>query len=102
MSAGRLIQITADGDYDFGEVHDGFTGRWVIQVIALSGATLTPKVSADGTNFVTRAVTPADNSADVTSIAATGLWIMDALTCEARLTASGGGTATVFVKPAIG
>jgi hypothetical protein len=100
----RRITISGAGDFDFGNVHPGFTGRWIIQVISISSLTLTPKVSVDddGNTFVTRAITPADNSTDVTSIAAPGLWFMDAGTARGRLTSVGAGSAVVLVQPAIG
>lgn len=102
MSA-RTIAVVNAADWDFGEAHPGFTGRWVIQVTAFAGLTnLIPKVSTDGTTYNIRAITPFDNSADVAVITGTGAWIMDSLTGKGRLTSTGAGTATVLVLPAIG
>lgn len=102
MEARRIV-VTANGDISLGEVHPGYTGRWIIQIVAIAAATVTPKVSLDGgATKVTRAVTPADNSADVTALTGPGLWFMDAGTADAYLTISAAGSATIYVKPAIG
>lgn len=96
-------QFSAAGDFDLRSVHDGFTGRFAIQISAISGQTVTPQISADdGVNWVTRAVTPADNSADVITMTTTGLWVMDALTCWGRLHITGAGSCTITVRPAVG
>lgn len=103
MATPRTILIAAAGDFDFGDVHPGFTGRYIIQVTAYAGLTqLIPKLSADGVTYSVRAITPFDNSADVTTITNTGAWIMDVVGGRGRLTAVGVGSATVLCLPAIG
>jgi hypothetical protein len=99
----KTIAINGAADWDFGDVHPGFTGRFIIQVTAYSGLTnIIPKLSADGITFVVRAITPFDNSADVATIVGVGGWVMDALGGKGRLTSVGAGTATVLISPAIG
>lgn len=86
-----------------GKITAGLTGRHFIQITAIAGLTIIPEISNDdGVTWVARAVTPADNTADVTAMATIGFWIMDAGTSDVRLRSTGNGTATVEVLSSIG
>ena len=102
-SVQKTYTITDTSSATFREVHPGFTGRWFFQVTAYSGLTsITPQMSVDGTTWVTRAITPYSNAADVTTITATGGWMVDSGSCQFSLIGVGTGSATVVVQPAIG
>lgn len=93
---------TAESKF-LGQITEGLTGRHFIQITAIAGLTIIPEISADGgVTWNVRAVTPADNTADVTSMGAPGFWIMDVGTAWARLRSTGAGSATVHVQSAIG
>lgn len=98
----RSYSITNDAAVVLGQVDPGHSGRWFIQVTAYSGLTgLTPELSVDGTTYVTSGITPYSRGAVVTTMGATGGWILDAGCCYARISGVGTGTATVVVMPAI-
>lgn len=87
---------------DLGELSDGYAGVWAVQVVGNTGLTFTPQVSVNGTDWVTRKASPADGTADVTSLANNGVWFIDASACSLRLLSAGAGAARVIARPAIG
>jgi hypothetical protein len=93
--------FAAAGDFELGEADPAFGGRWAIQVNSTT-QTITPQLSLDRVNWFNRAVTPSDNSADVATITGTGIWILDALACFARLHVTGAGATSGYVRAAVG
>jgi hypothetical protein len=94
--------VTDTGSVTLQPMGDGQSGRWFFQVTAYSGLTsMTPSISADGVTYVTTGITPYSRGAVVTTLAATGGWIVDVGNCWFKLTGVGTGTATVVVQPAL-
>lgn len=101
-SVKKTYSITDTGTVILPPPHDGKSGRWFFQVTAYSGLTeIVPSLSVDGATYVLAGITPFSRGAVVTTIAATGGWIVDTGTCHFKLTGVGTGTATVVVQPTI-
>lgn len=78
---------------------DNLAGGVALQITAISGATVTVRLTQDNTNFVDALMIPVGSATGVTSATATGAWRVDCSGFVNVNVLSTGGTCTIKFQP---
>lgn len=92
----RTTTFATDTNKDLTSAEDAIAGGLALQVSAISGATVTVRLSQNGSDYVTALMVPVGSATGVTSASAAGAWRVDCSGFRIVNISSASGTCTAL------